>query len=215
MRIKRGSKRVRKILSGKNDECISCNISKYAELTETIIHLENSKILNSSCWYNYFHNSTKTFIFKLHNNLLGMNSRVAHFVRGHQSTCTFCDLSREPEENSENTKHIFFYCRHVELLLTQIYTWIFDSDVPISLSRTEYFVGFKFPNEHKNRSLHVINLIVKKFIWDCKLRFTIPEFNSSRIYITGEVNRISRQAPFIRTSFIQSGIFHENQGFRF
>jgi len=109
MRIKKGSKTIRNILQGSHTCTVSQNIIKYAELTDTFINADHSRVLNSS-WVSmgYLHNSVKTFIFKLHNNILGINSRVAHFVRNHPSTCTFCDITQAPEENSESIKHLFF-----------------------------------------------------------------------------------------------------------
>jgi len=108
MRIKKGSKRIRAVLRGTHECIVSANISKFAELTNTFINCEESRILNLAWSFGYLQNTTRTFIFKLHNNTLGINSRVAHFVRGHPNTCTFCDLTREPEENVETTLHLFF-----------------------------------------------------------------------------------------------------------
>jgi hypothetical protein len=43
-KIKKGSKKIRKILNFSEQNVISNNIVKYSEITETIINLENSKI---------------------------------------------------------------------------------------------------------------------------------------------------------------------------
>jgi len=187
MRTKRGSKRIRKILSGKHECIVSPNILKFAELTDTFINSSQSKILNLSWGFGYLHNSMRTFIFKLHGNTLGINSRVSHFVRGHPNTCTFCDLSLEPDENSETIVHLFFECRHVELLLKIFYTWIFNSDVDRFVTKSEFFVGFNLNNDFVNKTLHIINLLVKKFIWDCKLRFTIPTSETLKRTIINEL----------------------------
>jgi len=183
MRIKRGSKRVRKVLSGTHECIVSQNILKFAELTETFINSDQSRVLNSSWGFGYLHNSFRTFIFKLHSNTLGINSRVAHFVRNHPNTCTFCDISREPEENSETILHLFFECRHIESLITNFYTWFLNTDAQRFVSKSEFFVGFNHENFIVNKILHMVNLLVKKYIWDCKQRFTIPTIENLKSYI--------------------------------
>jgi Reverse transcriptase (RNA-dependent DNA polymerase) len=67
---KKGSKRIRNILSLGDGEYIPHNIVKFAYNTETVIGLEHSKTLNK-CWNVFFiSNSFRTFLFKLHNNTL-------------------------------------------------------------------------------------------------------------------------------------------------
>jgi len=56
MRIKRGSKRFRLNLGKKATSQISPNITKYAELTNTVIGSDASGILNSSCGFWYLQN---------------------------------------------------------------------------------------------------------------------------------------------------------------
>ncbi len=123
MRIKKGSKKFRKILEGGGgDGGVSGNISKFADLTDVIINGDNSIRLNLLWKKSFLSNATRTFLFKLHNNLLGMNNRVANFVRGHPRTCTFCDLIRDPIENVENTRHLFFECTCVETAIRVFFT---------------------------------------------------------------------------------------------
>jgi hypothetical protein len=93
MRIKKGSKKFRKILSATNNRTgISTNCLKFAELIDLVIDTTASARLNSLWYYNFLDNGMRTFLFNLHNNQLGINSRVAHFVRNHPNTCTFCDI---------------------------------------------------------------------------------------------------------------------------
>jgi len=208
MRIKRGSKTIRNILQGSHTCTVSQNILKYAELTDTFINADHSSVLNSS-WISmgYLHNSVKTFIFKLHNNILGINSRVAHFVRNHPNTCTFCDIIQAPEENSESIKHLFFECNCVENLLTDFYTWIFSTDHPRYISKFEFFVGFNFECNYKNTVLHLINILVKKYIWDCKLRFTIPVVADLKLLVSREIEHIYRLNSKMRIALTRSNLF--------
>jgi len=208
MRVKKGSKRIRKILTGTHTCVVSPNILKFAELTECIIDAENSSRLNSSWGYSFLHNSTKTFLFKLHNNILGLNSRVAHFVRDHSSTCTFCDITFEPEENVETTKHLFFECRHVDNLLTAFYTWIFNAETPRFVSRREFFVGFNLECDFKNKTLNIISHLVKKFIWECKTRFSIPTIECAKKSVISDLELITKLSPKTKRIFNATDLFN-------
>jgi hypothetical protein len=103
----------RKILEGKTDSGSTRNINKFAENLDIIISGEQSKFLNSMWTKNYFSNQDRTFFFKLYNNTLGYNNAVAHFVQGHTPYCSFCDLTRSPDQNNETPLHLFFECRSV------------------------------------------------------------------------------------------------------
>ena len=207
MRSKRGSKRYRMVLESSVHLGISPNISKFAELTDTIINEDYSKILNSSWGFSYLTNNFRTFIYKLHNNILGLNSRVAHFVRGNPRTCTFCDLIEEPEEHSETTLHLFFECPQVEEKIQRFYIWLLDPHNIGAISRTEYFVGFNMECERKNRTLLLVNLLVKKYLWDCKLRFTLPVLNDLQKSVLDGISDIAKISNKMRDTFLRSALF--------
>jgi hypothetical protein len=102
---------------------------KFAETTDTIIDLDTSKKLNAMWANTALGNSTRTFIFKLHNNTAGYNLAVSHFVRVHSPNCTFCDLFEIPEEHNETPFHLFFQCPAVENLTNNIFSWILNEQV--------------------------------------------------------------------------------------
>ena len=211
MRIKKGSRRVRAILEKKITATVSSNMVKYAQLTETIIDYKNSEILNSAWSFSYLKNSVRTFTFKLHNNILGLNTRVSHFVRGHPRTCTFCDLSNEPEEREESTLHLFFECMYVEPILNNFYKWLFEADNDYFLSRSEFFVGFNCENDSKKKSLLVVNILVKKYIWDCKQRFYLPTLIGLKNQILSELQLISCISRLWHGILCRSGLFENNR----
>ena len=211
MRIKKGSKRIRKIFEKKVANFVTSNITKFADLTDTIINCENSAILNSAWTFSYLKNSVRTFTFKLHNNILGLNTRVSHFVRGHPRTCTFCDVAGEPEENEETTLHLFFDCVHVEQILNNFYRWLFNNENDFFLSRREFFVGFISDNVNKEKTLLVVNILVKKYIWDCKLRFHLPSLIGLKRQIVSELQQISEMSRTWNIVLERSGLFENNR----
>jgi len=144
-----------------------------------------------------------------------MNNRVANFVRGHPRTCTFCDLIRDPIENVENTRHLFFECTCVETATRVFFTWLFNSNIDINISAREFFVGFNFENSHKNAVLDVILVILKKTIWDCKLRFTVPSGAIFKESFFEEYKKLFRISSKLRENTRRSDIFLHHPEIRF
>lgn len=162
---------------------------------------------------NYTTNSMRTFLYKLHHNLLGLNSRVANFVRNHPRTCTFCDIIRIREENPETTKHLFFECNIVEDCLRGFFNWCFNNAIVIG-SR-EFFVGTSFENENKNKTMDIVLCIAKKIIWECKLRFCIPTVEIFKKCFLWEIKIMYKNSKFVRDCVTKSDLFLNHQEIRF
>jgi hypothetical protein len=107
-RRKKGSSYIRSLLYNHVMQEIPHNINKFANNLDIIINGVQAKFLNKLWTNNIFSNEEKTFFFKLHNNTLGYNHAVAHFVRGHSPLCTFCDIARSVEQNVENPLQLYF-----------------------------------------------------------------------------------------------------------
>jgi len=215
MRIRRGSRKYRKVISGKTPPVISTNIQRFSDILDQVINLENSLRLNSHWGLTFFDNSTRTFLFKLHNNLLGINTRVAHFVRNHPRSCTFCTISRVPDENPETIIHLFFECTHTENLLAGYFGWLFNMPGNRNISAKEFFQGFDFECKNKQFVLDICNIIVKKFIWDCKLRFNIPTLANLKHCFMSEYSKLYRNIRTVRESTNKSHFFEIHREIRF
>jgi hypothetical protein len=164
------------------------NIRKYSDNTEIIINEDDSKTLNGLWGYNFWDNSIKTFIFKLHNNTLGYNYMVTKHVPNVNKDCTFCELNRVGEECTETPLHLFFACPYVEPIVEEIYRWIYNDAEGHLISRQDFFGVPKRENINDNKFLLVYNILVKKYFWDCKLRLTIPNTNDLRNFLTRNLN---------------------------
>jgi len=215
MRSRRGSKRYRKILESSNTISISNNISKLSGILDQVINLEKSVRLNTVWTQNFLNNDTRTFLFKFHQNLLGLNTRVAHFVRNHPRTCTFCSLNQDPDDNPETLSHLFFDCEHVERILVPFFTWIFNSNNVRYISRQEYFQGFSTDCSNKNKVLDLVLIIFKKYIWDCKLRFTLPNLAGLKNHFISVYTNICSISRKVRDFTDKSAIFENNAEIRF
>lgn len=121
LRRKKGSSHLREIFSTKNVQTSTRNINKFSENLDIVVFGDQSKFLNSLWTCRFFSNKEKTFLFKFHNNTLGYNCAVAHFVRGHSPYCTFCELVRVQEQNRESPLHLFFDCETISNMIDNIF----------------------------------------------------------------------------------------------
>jgi hypothetical protein len=53
-------------------------------------------------------NRVKVFLFKFFNNILGINTRLSHFVPNQMRGCTFCSINGTNPVPDETFAHIFF-----------------------------------------------------------------------------------------------------------
>jgi hypothetical protein len=200
----KGCKRYRQKIMGEMEDFIPHNIVKFSENTETVINFEQSKKLNGIWNKSVFSNSTRTFLFKLHNNTAGYNNAVAHFIPGHSPNCTFCDVIMNPEVADETPLHLFFACPVSERFVEETFSWILGE--PANISRQEFFVHFNRADNRKNEALFYISALLKKYMWDCKQRFTIPNTQNVKVYLRDEIKTICFCSAKANTIFQNSGI---------
>jgi hypothetical protein len=192
---KSGSKSVRKILENNSDIYLPHNMIKFAENSETLIDSDQSCRLNKLWEKNFLSVSTRTFVFKMHNNTLPLNTVLSHFVRGINRNCTFCDLIFNPDEEDENFLHFFYMCEISERIREQVLKNI-TGDRNFTVSRQEFFVEFKYPNNFRNEALQIITILIRKFLWDCRQRKTLPILDKCIRYLADEV-KIMRKINLI------------------
>ena len=178
--FKRGSKSCRKILSKK--EILEYSIVE-SESVITFFKLisepipEQGEVENvASLWsLPALPNRFREFLFKYFNNRLGINSRTAHFG-GDTRYCTFCLIDNSPLVD-ESFIHLFYNCRTVRLVQERIESSVLDID------NAEKVRWFGYPSGLlKNKFYILFFLCVQYFIWQSKLRNTLPKVD----YILGE-----------------------------
>jgi hypothetical protein len=93
--FKKGSRNFRKVIACTNNsinmaECRAVQVYLRTVDVEAISPRRASNIMSN--WNkNFLPSNIRVFIFKFYNNMLGLNSRVAHFNPGINASCTFCD----------------------------------------------------------------------------------------------------------------------------
>jgi hypothetical protein len=190
----RGSRRYRKIIVGDEPDRITSNISKFSDNLEIVINLDVSKQLNCLWTVCFLDNSTRTFLFKFYNNILGYNHVVSHFVANHSPNCTFCDLTENANAERETPLHLFYQCESVENFLLFFFCWVTNSNVTAAnmITRSQLFGIYIHENENKSRVLTIISKLILKYIWDSKLRFTLPVLAMAKTVIANELRSIIR-----------------------
>ena len=200
----KGSKQYRKIILEGPPNVVPHNIVKFGESMEVIINLENSKKLNS-CWnIQTLTNSTRTFLFKLHNNVLGYNTAVAHFVRGHSDNCTFCDITENVEPIRETPVHLFYQCETSENLINGIFSHY--QSINTVVTRSELFVGFGTGNRWRDEFFFIVSKLVLKYLWDCKVRKSVPLIRIGLEIINREIQTLLKLNKKFRENFERSDI---------
>ena len=151
-------------------------------------------------------NATRTFCFKLHNNTLGYNYLVNKFIRNHSSLCTFCRIARNPEGERETPFHLFYSCPSVELVFNFFFQEILGRDNFRIFTLSNYFGVIRSENANRNYSLMIVSLLFKKYIWDCKMRETLPDPDAAIRVITDRIKVMSSCSNKFTRCWVASNI---------
>jgi hypothetical protein len=116
-------------------------------------------------------NRFKTFLFKFFNNLLGINTRISHFVPDATRKCTFCTVNNELNAEDETFLHLFLDCKYTKKW-HEFYLNKYLPDVGI-LTETErkklWFLGI-LPQTNTCNNFTILSILGFQFrIWESKL----------------------------------------------
>jgi hypothetical protein len=207
-RFKKGSKNFRRILTGTLREEIPRNILTFAASTQTFIGLEMGRNINKLWGLNFLDNATRSFLFKLHNNTLGLNSRVAHFIADHSPICTFCRVRLRDDAENEDTLHLFYTCPITEQFRDDFFRWAYNEENQYVISRQELFLVQTENNIANSR--HVIKTLIAKlfmkYIWDCRNRSSIPELELAKEFLILKIKTITGISTTVREHLNDSGL---------
>jgi hypothetical protein len=132
------------------------------------------------------------------------NTLLSHFVRGKSRNCTICDVTGDQDINDEMVLHLFYNCNHVQGLINHFFTTITDGEVT-AVSRHEMFCCFSRFSDEKNFLLGITSKIFIFYIWECKLRETIPVLNHLLNFFRSEVSTFNNTSKIFRHRLQQSG----------
>jgi hypothetical protein len=173
--FKKGSKYFRKFISlwdPKKDLGKTTQVKTFLQLIDCpepcTVRLRNIY----SNWNKYYLNSNvRAFLFKYYNNILGINSRVAHFNPDIDCACTFCSLAGHLPAPKETFVHLFFDCTVTNNVVNRIWETYIQG---VEINKIIYFLANHSENEIHNGFLGLFLDILRFHIWQAKLEKKIP-----------------------------------------
>jgi hypothetical protein len=173
--FKKGSKKIRKLLTGTADELLNKVWQPFSEIAGIPVPVPVLVPVNFpftlSLWnLNCLPNNFKDFLFKFFHNRLGLNARTANFV-DQTKWCTFCTLVGKGlgPFNDETFKHFFLECPTTQKIHNDIGSNLLEN---IALSK-DLWLGLTVDNKF----LNVFTLSVQFILWEHKLNNKLPTVN--------------------------------------
>jgi hypothetical protein len=220
--FKKGSKKFRIILSGTVSEQLFTTGQQVNSFLQTIEEerpaIPRIKALCSNWNLSFLPSSIREFNFKYYNNILGLNSRVAHFNMGINAGCTFCTINNDRPVPKETIPHLFYFCPTTSKIIDAFYL---KYVIGIENSRKNFFLAEIFNSERINNVLNIVWDVFRYIIWQFKLRQQVPTygfFDAEIQYQFAIINSSSRRfydalidCPFLQTHRQGDGL-SQNRG---
>jgi hypothetical protein len=209
--VKFNAKRLRKGLAKVRLKAL--NPAKF-RTTTTFFNLANLPIPESdklqkllSIWnHPMFTNLVKTFILKFFHNILGLNTRVFHFVANYNRKCQLC-IARDPRTvNDESFAHLFASCPVANLWRKKWLKEIFNKDDIIDTSlpwRRLWFLGNLIDECDNNPFIQTLVFTFQFIIWECKLQHRAPSYHTiiTRFnYLYGDMLKLNKSVLYCSTN---------------
>jgi hypothetical protein len=134
---------------------------------------EEIRMKNLFCSWNksYMSSNINMFKFKFYNNILGLNSRVAHFNNEIDAGCTFCKMTGPFPVPSESFVHMFFDCPSVYKIIQAFQNKYFLNQ---TISKEKYFLSNFSDVEKDNLPMNILLDLLRYLIWQDKLGKKLP-----------------------------------------
>jgi hypothetical protein len=173
--FKKGSRKFRSVLTSKMKPLQLLDGSGLRTfVTNLELELPSSVRMQSlvSKWNLGFMNTgVRVFSFKFYNNILGINSRVAHFNPEINAGCTFCVLKKILPPPKEIIAHLFFDCPTMDILVKELGQRYLQN---LNLEKDHFFLSNASDYEKDNRPLDIILELFRYVIWQYKLNSKVP-----------------------------------------
>jgi hypothetical protein len=140
------------------------------------------------------------------NNTLGINTRLSHFLPGHQRSCTFCQINNAEIVQDETFSHIFLTCPVVKNWQDSFLSLYF----PVNYIRNDwerinlFFTGWVHEPNIDNYFIMLCIFIFQYTICDARLKKRIPSFNSLNLVFKELSLALLRTNSLVRKARIKS-----------
>ena len=113
-----------------------------------------------------------------------------------------------PVPERETPLHLFVECSSVDPFLSRVYAWLTNADETerANFSTREIFGIFNTGNTDRDATMGTVVIILKKYIWDCKLRKTLPDVNDAIGRIVGELDVMIDCSKSLKHNIEYSGL---------
>ena len=186
--FKKGSKNCRKILGFKKYDSV-----KILEVTSVNSFFIAAKVppcddltaRNAFSLWNcsFLPNRFREFLYKFFFNKLGLNVRTVHFG-GLSRMCSFCAITLL-STHDETFEHLFFACPTVSSIHREIENTLLGGNYLGNQQNRSFWMGLQ-PATPDNKFLRLFYLGIQYFIWEAKLKKTVPSAN----FLVGETVQI-------------------------
>jgi hypothetical protein len=134
------------------------------------------KHLNALWTTHFFPSDFKTFLFKAHHNILGLNNRVHHINPERPPTCTFCTKALNLPAERESFIHFFWYCPTSSKIIQRF----FETFVEGEINLVSYLTGCIYAGDKVffSRPVLIVFNILRFILWNFKLRKKLPTWPS-------------------------------------
>jgi hypothetical protein len=203
-RFKKGSQKFRLILTmGKsvvNSRLGDKNVLSYLKITgigliPAVCKLYKDSMLLGWWAYGFFPNRVRDFLFKFTHNILGINSRVAHFNNNVSAGCTMCMLEKKIPTPAETFVHLFFECPVSEIIYKKADTewWPGINFVTIEEKKKFWLCGLTLAKMPRHSIfVQVIIGLVHYYIWECKLKRQKLSWDSCKAMVLGGAKSVCK-----------------------
>ena len=180
--FKKGSKSIRRILTYKKTYKLKVrdltNVRSFSRLSTIFNNSDESIKRCLSFWnFNFLPMRIREFSFKLFNNSLSLNNRLAHFAPGRGQDCTFCVASNVIPAQSETFMHFFFDCDAVRKL-REIFETEYFQELPLAQRNDKlkfWLFGISpIKDDNDNIFLLVTTQVFLYSLWQFKLQRRAP-----------------------------------------
>jgi hypothetical protein len=176
--FKKGSKKFRIIMSGTVSEQTVKTGTQVRTFLRTIKEecpiFARLRSLYSNWNVSFLNSSIREFIFKFYNNILGLNSRVAHFNVEVNAGCTYCSITNNRPVPKETVLHLFYFCPTKYRIICTFYD---NYIVRIVNNKCNYFVSYISVNEQVNNVLNIVWDVFRYVVWQFKLKQKAPVYS--------------------------------------
>jgi exonuclease III len=182
-RVKKGSKRFRRILNQKNPDPKIENL----RVVQTFFRFLTTEVpdpvavgkLHCIWTWQFLSNRIRFFAFQYYNNSLGTKTRIAARYRNGgiilDQRCTFCVKAGSLVPMREDFIHVFYDCPHIRSLCDRAYDIYFKHRLDDTKKRLCYMTGTVDTYQKNDGFFYMLtSLLINYTVWQSKLRVMIP-----------------------------------------